>query len=138
MSPVLFVGIVGVLVLAVAVYVLWPLLKPSGDAELRDEASEDAARIDQREAALAALRDIEFEYRLGNLTEADYRQLRERYYRRALATLRGRSPSDALDEELEREIATLRQRAAARCATCGGPLLGGRCPRCGITQPLPS
>lgn len=80
---------------------------------------------------------MEFEHRLGSLTEAGYRQLRERYYRRALAALRGRGPVDALDEELEREIAALRHRTA-RGVTCGASLAVGNCPRCGVAQPSPS
>lgn len=45
-----------------------------------DEAETAAGR---REAALEALRELEFEYRTGKLEEEDYRQLRERYAARA-------------------------------------------------------
>lgn len=131
MSVALFVAVVALLVVAVGVYVLWPLFRSPDVPPLVPEVAEDDARVDAREAALTALRDVELEYRLGNLTESDYRQLRERYYRRALAALRGRPLKDALDEELERQIAALRVKKPQRCAHCHTPLAAEACPECG-------
>lgn len=109
MTTAVFLLVAALLVVATALYVLWPLLGASaGDVDELPEAAGDPAREDQRETALAALRDVELEYRLGNLTAADYRWLRERYYRGALAALRGSPRGETLDGELEREIAALR------------------------------
>jgi hypothetical protein len=129
-----FVVVVALLLVVVGAWVLWPLFRSPDIAALAPEVAEDYARVDEREAALTALRDVELEYRLGNLTDSDYRQLRERYYRRALAALRGRTLKDALDEELEREIAALRAAGPKRCAQCDAPLADGACPECGMVQ----
>jgi len=50
----------------------------------------DTTERESEDAARAALREIELDYHLGNIEEADYRSLRERYMRRAIAALKAR------------------------------------------------
>ncbi|MBI4496716.1 MAG: hypothetical protein HY689_02310 [Chloroflexi bacterium] len=87
---------------------------------------------EQRAAALEALRELEFEFQLGNLTEEDYRRLRDRYSRRAIALLQAAEVADReLDAEIEEAVQNLRNgraRAAARPGAFGGSTA---CPRCG-------
>jgi hypothetical protein len=44
--------------------------------------------IGRRDAAYRAIKELDFEYQLGNLSESDYQGLRERYRSEAAATLR--------------------------------------------------
>jgi photosystem II stability/assembly factor-like uncharacterized protein len=90
-----------VIVLAVGALVL-PLMR-AGAARTRPEAAGDteaippqpAAVLEAQEAALEALRELDFEYALGKLAEADYQALRARYERQAIALLRAAERLDA-------------------------------------------
>ncbi len=57
------------------------------------------------------MRELDFDYRLGNLEGADYHALRQRYEERALAALRTRYTAEQeLDAQIDRELAALRTR----------------------------
>lgn len=68
----------GILVVLLAV-VIGAALRERGGADA-DEAPLEA----RRDAALEALREVEFEFRTGKLPEDEYRALRRKYGRRAL------------------------------------------------------
>jgi hypothetical protein len=75
--------------LAAFTVVGWPLIRSARDA--RREAGGAplwSDLIDRRDAAYRAIKELDFEYQLGNLSESDYRGLRERYRSEAVATLR--------------------------------------------------
>ncbi len=65
--------------------VAWPFLSErSGDSDRRPRVPPARDNlISQRDAAYQALKELEFEYNLGNLSDSDYDDLRNRY--RALA-----------------------------------------------------
>ena len=46
------------------------------------------ALAEERDRALAALKELEFDHRTGKLTDADYRELVGTYRRRAAAALK--------------------------------------------------
>jgi len=75
---------------------------------------------DRKEAALAALRELEFEYQTGKVSEEDYAALRTRYAREALAA------RDELGETTERESCPAcgaeTKEGAGFCSSCGGAL----------------
>lgn len=117
-----FGGILAVLLGAVIVAALV-------EREAPPETGPESARA-RLEAALEALRWLEFEYHTGKLTEEDYVRLREGYAREAVAA------RDALRRE---EAADGGERAAtpgadsARCPACGAPAAPGArfCGDCG-------
>lgn len=82
--------------------------------------------VDRLEEALAALREIEFEYRSGKLSEEEYRRLRE---------ARGRDAIRARDEVTAAAEAAERVEGRS-CEECGEPIPADArfCGRCG--QPL--
>jgi hypothetical protein len=94
--------------LAAAMIVLYPLLGLQG--EMANGVAAGPADLTERErAAKGALRELEFDYRLGNLEATDYAALRERYEARALATLQSRSSHErALDALIDRQLEVLR------------------------------
>ena len=48
---------------------------------------------EERDRALAALKELEFDHRTGKLSDADYRELVGTYRRRAAAALHGLEPA---------------------------------------------
>jgi len=138
-----------VLMLVAFTVVGWPLvgssraLAPQGDGPSRLDAL-----LRRRDAAYRAIKDLDFEHELGNLSDSDYQGLRERYRREAAGVLQ--QLDDAAKAEAERaadasEAAPVGERASARaCPSCGKPRgasdrfcwscgarLGEDCPECG-------
>jgi len=83
----------GVLALLAVVYVARPFLRePDAAHDRLDDPSplerRHLALAEERDRALAALKELEFDHRTGKLTDADYRELVGTYRRRAAAALR--------------------------------------------------
>jgi hypothetical protein len=81
------------LLVAVLVYVGYPVLRPgvSGHREpsSRTRTLERHRRLlSERAKALAALRELEFERSIGNISDADYAALRQTQRSKAVAVLR--------------------------------------------------
>ncbi len=99
--------IAALLGLSALLVVLAPLPMTAHDG-IRAEGTLTSGLAERENAAKAALQDVEFDYQLGNLAEDDYRALRERYTRRALAALKGRYDRErALDDTIEAEVRAL-------------------------------
>lgn len=140
-------------------YVLYPLFFATAVTtgehrnallEARSSASSDTRG--EKELAVAALREIEFDRVTGKLSDSDYAQLKQRYTERAIAAMRaddagakGAVPED----EIEAAVLAWRARQPG-CATCGprpesdavycstcGSYLAGRCAHCGAAVPEP-
>ena len=85
------------LALAAAVFVAWPFLREPAPPEDRlDHGTElDARRValaEERDRALAALKELEFDHRTGKLSDEDYRELVGPLRRRAAEALRALGP----------------------------------------------
>lgn len=144
------VAIVAMAFVAIAV-ISYPILRPKLDPDAVeggevDESVEDSALdslVAQRDGVYAAIREIEFDRQIGNLSEGDYHDLRDRYKAKALATLKSihdlevaaaaapRAQAHDVPEdnaEVEDEIeAAVRQRRGRRQT---GPIPSA-CPVCG-------
>jgi len=148
----------GLLAAAVVLYVLLPLVRGL-EAPLQRSANEYSEDQFRRQVALAALRDVEYDFATGKMDEEDYRELKAELSAEALRileTLRDdeeRSPvaergeaegevegegpgvSDEDLDVLEEEIARIRRglqegRTCRSCAFLNPP--GSRfCGRCG-------
>ncbi|MFQ5747555.1 MAG: hypothetical protein ACE5HF_10110 [Gemmatimonadota bacterium] len=114
-----FGGILAILLIAVVVA---PLLeRPATEPPL-----EDLGPSARRDAALRALRELEFEYQTGKLTREDYLAARRTYGRAALEARdrieeagSGAGPACPACGEPVTE-------GAKYCTGCGGPLSGAR------------
>ena len=140
----------------------YPLLRPrrgeEGFLSTNHRGTEDL--LAQRDAAYAAIKELEFEFHLGNLSQQDYDDLRARYRQRAADILRrldaaeqeaaaaseksdvgGPSRDGGGAEEIERAVALLRQKldgnAPLICPACHNRVQPDDrfCGRCGA--PLP-
>jgi hypothetical protein len=97
--------------LAAAVVTLYPLLGLRRTSDVSPAALSGLA--DRERLAKDALREVEFDYRLGNLEAPDYEDLRDRYEQRALAALKARYQREQeLDALIERQLDILRGRQA--------------------------
>jgi photosystem II stability/assembly factor-like uncharacterized protein len=116
--------------LAMAALVL-PLIRRPRSAVPVGVAADDEA-VEEREAALDALRELDFDHAVGKLAEEDYRALRDRYERRALALLRATDPERAAAVEAAGPPS---EGAAARVPAPLEPVLDGGMAARALTRP---
>lgn len=104
MIPLILAALLG---LSGLIVVIFPLL--GLDRRLAPLDAVAANEVAEREAAAKeALREVEFDYRLGNLEQGEYLVLRERYERRALSALKTRYEQEqALDALIDQQLAEL-------------------------------
>lgn len=111
------------IVVFAAIYIAWPLLTQDVPTRGVDTRSEATALEKQKESALEAIRELDFDRRVGKLSEEDHASLRADLENRALEAM------SALDDT--------REDAPAMHALAGGgsaPVAdegGGFCPSCG-------
>lgn len=104
--PIIIAVFLGISALVVVCYPLLGLEAVPAAPESTDPLTEVADRETQ---AKRALREVDFDHRLGNLEDADYETLRDRYEQRALEALRERYEREReLDERIDRELTALR------------------------------
>ncbi|MEO7003372.1 MAG: hypothetical protein ABI068_16270 [Ktedonobacterales bacterium] len=108
MGPLIIAVLLG---LACILIVVQPLLGLERATTDETETPATIAEVAERERlAKQALREVDLDYRLGNLDNADYETLHDRYERRALAAIKVRYQREQeLDSLIERQLATLRQ-----------------------------
>lgn len=129
-------------------YVLRPLLdsRPMPIVPDDDRLTELLARKD---SVMTAIKDLEFDYRLGKLTEADYQRYDQRLRRQAIAYMKQieaiAPESTEMDATLEAEVARRRKTNAAGaprppetillCPDCHQPIDATHkfCPHCGAS-----
>jgi hypothetical protein len=78
-------------------------------------------RASERDRAVVALREIEFDRATGKLSDADYAELKTRYTARALEAMRaggGAGETAPADDAVERAVLAFRARIR-NCARCG-------------------
>jgi hypothetical protein len=129
-------------------YVLRPLFtepKAALDIDLLAETELDRL-MDRKTVIYRNLKDLEFEYAMGRLSEADYRRLEADYKNDAatiLEKLDALGASENFDNAMEKEIASRKAklfgpgpaRAAEtpKCPSCGAEIISGKkfCADCG-------
>lgn len=128
--------------------IAWPFLgrRASSDAALKPPGPRDDLVI-QRDTTYQALKELEFEYNLGNLSDEDYADLRERYRIQAAGILQKlETETDGADPG-EPPAEPSPDAPPLACPSCGqaiegddtycwrcGERLGERCRDCG--EPL--
>lgn len=149
--------LITILVVVVIAFIAYPLFTPS-HAETASAASALDSLIAQRDSVYDAIRDLDFDFQLGKLSQSDYVVLREKYKARAALALQeidvAVSDDGALDAQIEAQVAQLRthpnrdgaierevarlretkiKHAVSRCGNCGTPCRAGDrfCASCG-------
>ncbi len=115
--------IAALLALSAALIVLFPLLGLTREQAEQAAAPTRVSDAAERERlARQALREVEFDYTLGNLATDDYAELRERYEARALTALKSRYQREQeLDALIEQQLDALRQRESALTTAAATP-----------------
>lgn len=131
--------IIMALMAAVAALLLAPVLRPRTDDRSAGVPGRGTPPTARSHAALAAIKELEFDFATGKIADDDYRMLRSRYETRAVEALTpsgGPEPPPAArraspDDALEAEIRAARGRRF--CVSCGARLPAGArfCPGCG-------
>ena len=108
-------------------FVIYPLLKPrqhtSADSFEDDEELQELHS--RRDTTYSMLKELEFDFQSGILTEADYRDMETKYKRKAVSILKGidgLKKGGAVEEEIERQVQELRRSKGSKdgfCAQCG-------------------
>jgi len=129
-------------------FVLYPIFFGEARGPVR---ANGARRPSEQDAAVVALREIEFDRATGKLSDADYTELKTRYTREAIAAMRRTGTATApeasggrpTDDEVEAVVRAYRENKV-RCPECGprpepdavfcsncGRYLRDRCAGCG-------
>jgi len=112
-----FSVLAAILVSGVAVaYVAWPLLE-SSPAPVIVENDRLTDLIGRKDATLTAIKELEFDYNTGKLSDSDYARMDERLRGQAIAYIQQiekLAPESArMDDRIEAEIAKLRKTGVA-------------------------
>lgn len=107
----------------ILLFIFTPLFDPRDDAKTINQISRAEARrrelIEQRDMVYEAIRELDFDHRMGKVEEDDYRQTRARYTAQAVeliksldkATERANRPApkpQGISDQIEKEIAAIR------------------------------
>ena len=104
-------ALAGLLVTATLAFVVYPLIRPpaASQAEVVEQATPPHHLTSRRHAIYRDIVDLQFDRRMGKLTQADYQQLSEESLRRAADLLAQGDAADAqLEAHVEREIEATR------------------------------
>ncbi len=117
--------LVAILTTAVIAFIAYPLF--SHPAEKSGQAANALDNwIAQRDSAYDAIRDLDFDYQMGKLSQSDYTALRNKYRARAAAALEQIDAAlgrDGAEARIEDEVARLRARR--RTVTAREPAVSG-------------
>lgn len=155
MNAIVFIALAAVLIGLAFYLVARPLIqetqRQSGPAPVVSEQERLQELLAQRDAAFQALRELNFDYKVGKITDDDYVAFEANLKQNAAQTLRAldqweAETDDDLDSAMEDAILTRRSVLASSevaepdgrtCPKCGRPALDGDkfCARCGTTLP---
>ncbi len=119
-------------------FIVYPLFKrrsPSADS-VEDEKLQELHS--KRDTTYSMLKELEFDFQSGILTEEDYRELEARYKGKAISILRGIDDSKGsteVEDEIERQVLELRRGKGQFCPQCGARCQDGDrfCSHCGAS-----
>jgi hypothetical protein len=97
-------------------FVLYPLLIDNPLAVPEQRGKVVSPTITRRNAAMEALREIEFDRETGKLSDADYEALRSTYTQRAVEVMRGG------EEPACARCGPRPEHDALYCSSCGAPI----------------
>jgi len=121
------------LVLAAAFYVAWPLLagtSPPSAGAASPVAEEPSTPEHEKELALRAIREADFDHRTGKLSDEDYAVLREELEGRAFSAMAAIDAANALHAVPAGSAPVAPPSGAAAARPAAEP--GGFCPACGV------
>ncbi len=103
-------------------FIIYPLLKRKSRSVNSVEDEKTRELNSKRDTTYSMLKELEFDFQSGILTEDDYQDLEIRYRRKAISILRDINDLEKgseVEEEIERQILELRQNKGRFCPQCG-------------------
>ena len=77
-----------IILISLVLYVAWPIMQEEMETEAEErERSELEVAIEEKDALVANLKDIEMDYRMSKLSDEDYERLRSEFEARAVAAI---------------------------------------------------
>lgn len=108
-ATILIAGAISAVAIA---YVVRPLLTP-GPASLVLEDDKLSDLVRRKDAALRAIKDLEFDYQVGKVSDEDYQRVNQRLRHQAIVLIQQvdklAPASSTLDDQLEAAIAAMRK-----------------------------
>ncbi len=94
----------------------------------------------ERDTTYYMLKELEFDFQSGALTEEDYRDMEASYRKKAISILKDIDSLEKgadVDKEIEKQVLELRQSKGQFCPQCGAKVQEGDrfCSSCGVTLP---
>lgn len=104
-----------VIVAAVCIFLFRPFLTVRGRIGEADAGHGGGNQlVAEREAIIDAIRELDFDHRMGKVEEDDYRATRSRYENRAVELMRAieetAGPTPGIEDRIEEQIAALRKK----------------------------
>lgn len=128
------------LVILTGLYVLMPLFQKSRERLDLDLGETELERLQDRKTIIyKSIKDLEFEFKMGRLSDADFKQLDAGYKNDAAIILQEMEKlgvAEELDTRIEKEIAAHKkklERGSTKCPSCGAETASGKkfCADCG-------
>jgi hypothetical protein len=137
----LTVTIIILLTIPVIFYVGYPLFKRKAKITPISSDSLDGYHLKEllkkKENAYLAIKDLDFDYKMGKLSEADHINLREQLKREAMVILQQIDEleksqyGESLEDQIEREILAYRKRKKAEIQSYSAKITSEiKCPHC--------
>lgn len=105
-----FVGVL--LTVLTFAFIVYPFFRQQARLATSTEDDQSQELFSRRDTTYAMLKELEFDYRSGLLTEEDYLDLEARYKRKAVSILKGiddLAKSDDVEDEIEERVMALRK-----------------------------
>ena len=119
-------------------FIIYPLFKQRSSSA--DSVADEQLRELQskRDTTYSMLKELEFDFQSGILTDEDYQDLETRYKGKAISILRdidNAKKVPEVEDEIEEQVLELRQSKDRFCPKCGTRCQEGDrfCSRCGAT-----
>lgn len=123
--------LIGMLLFAVIAYIIYQPFREKKRTGTKRRKTGTSPKV-QREAVLSALRDLDFDFKTGKVTEEDYVPLRAQLMEEAARSMeRVSEEEDKFEALIESRRRTLQK--GPTCGTCGTALEDGQryCAKCG-------
>jgi zinc-ribbon domain len=125
---ILTLGGLGLALCGLALFrVLDPLFRPTAAAQRTEKAAESTRLRElerEKQLVLKAIREIEHDFQMRKISEADHREMTQRYRGRALRLINQIDAGDdfrtLIEQELKSRLGAL-EAARAACSACGTP-----------------
>ncbi len=106
------------------IFITYPFFKKSSGLSITGAVADDRLQElhSRRDTAYSMLKELEFDFQSGILTEEDYKDLEARYKGKAISILReidSLAKDDDIEDIIEKQVMALRRSKERFCPQCG-------------------